>query len=172
MMMKITSACANKMIKKLSEDKEFWRNKEREGYLYVAALDEEPVIPDYDYEKVAEEIAEIDDKIVKLKHAINLANATTEIEVAGEKITVDSVLVKMAQLNRRKEVLDLLRKQQPKSRINSGYYATKKTAPEYQYINYDLDVVKAEYERIAALIVEYQIALDKYNQTVEFDVDI
>lgn len=45
----MTSAYANKVLRTLQEDKEFWLNKEREGYVYVAALDEEPVIPDYDY---------------------------------------------------------------------------------------------------------------------------
>lgn len=168
----MTSAYANKTLKKLSEDKEFWRRREQEGCLYVAALDEEPVIPDYDYVQVAAEIAAIDEKMAKIKHAINLSNATNELDINGEKITVDTVLVKMAQMNRRKEVLDGLRKQQPKQRINSGYYSQRKTAPEYQYINYDLDLVKAEYEKVDALIAAYQIALDKYNQTVEFEVNL
>lgn len=168
----MTSAYANKTLRKLSEDKEFWRRREQEGCLYVAALDEEPVIPDYDYVQVAAEIAAIDEKMAKIKHAINLSNATNELDINGERITVDTVLVKMAQMNRRKDVLDGLRKQQPKQRINSGYYNTRKTAPEYQYINYDLDLVKAEYEKVDALIAAYQIALDKYNQTVEFEVNL
>ena len=45
-MAKMTSAYANKVIRKLQEDKEFWLNKEKEGFVYIAALDEEPVIPD------------------------------------------------------------------------------------------------------------------------------
>ncbi len=65
-----------------------------------------------------------------------------------------------------------MRKKEPKTRINSGFYAARKTAPEYEYINYDLELVKREYERIDGEISEMQIALDKYNQTVEFDVDI
>ena len=47
-MTKMTSAYANKFLKKLAEDKEYWRKKETEGCTYIAALDEEPVIPDYD----------------------------------------------------------------------------------------------------------------------------
>ena len=38
--MKMTSAYASKVLRKLNEDKEFWRGKEEEGCLYVAALDE------------------------------------------------------------------------------------------------------------------------------------
>ena len=171
-MTKMTSAYANKMLRKLNEDKEFWRSKEKEGCLYVAALDEEPVIPEYDYEEVAKSISEIDAKIVKIKHAINVANCTNEIQVGDVKMTVDMILVKMAQLNGRKSTLDGMRKQQPKSRISSGLYSVRKAVPEYQYINYDLDLIKREYEQIDAEVSAMQIALDKYNQTVEFDVDI
>ena len=59
-MTKMTSAYANKMLRKLNEDKGFWLSKEKEGYLYVAALDEEPVIPEYDYEEVSKNVSEID----------------------------------------------------------------------------------------------------------------
>lgn len=171
-MAKMTSAYANKLLRKLNEDKEFWRKKEDESCLYIAALDEEPVIPEYDYAAVAAAIAEIDEKIVKIKHAINLANATNEIQVGEEKMTADIILVKMAQLNKRKSVLDYMRKQEPKTRINSGAYTARKTAPEYQYINYDLELIKKEYERIDEAIAVMQIALDKYNQTVEFEVEV
>jgi hypothetical protein len=171
-MTKMTSAYANKVLRKLNEDKGFWLNKEKEGCYYVAALDEEPVIPEYDYEEVSKNISEIDEQIVKIKHAINYTNCTNEIMVGDIAMTADMILVKMAQLNRRKATLDGMRKQQPKCRINSGIYSSRKTAPEYQYINYDLDLIKKEYEAIDAEVSAMQIALDKYNQTVEFDVDI
>ncbi len=168
----MTSAYANKVLKKLNDDKEFWRKKETEGYTYVAALDEEPVIPEYDYIQVAAAIEEIDEKIVKIKHAINLANLTCEISVGDKTMTVDEILVRMAQLNRRRATLDLMRKQEPKKRLATTSYMARKNAPEYCYINYDLEVVKADYERIDAEIAAMQIALDKYNQTVEFEVEI
>lgn len=168
----MTSAYANKVLKKLNDDKEFWRRKEAEGHTYVAALDEDPVIPEYSYTAVANAVEEIDEKIVKIKHAINLANITNEIVMGDKSMTVDQILVKMAQLNRRRATLDMMRKQEPKRRLNTVSYVSRKNAPEYEYINYDLDVVKADYERIDAEIAEMQIALDKYNQTVEFEVEI
>lgn len=171
-MAKMTSAYANKVLRKLNEDKDFWRRKEAESSMYVAALDEEPVIPEYDYVKVATTIEEIDEKIVKIKHAINIANLTNEVEIGDYKMTVDQILVRMAQLNRRKIVLDDMRKQEPKTRINSGMYTSRKTAPEYRYINYDLEVIKKDYERIDAELAAMQIALDKYNQTYEFEVEL
>ena len=49
---------------------------------------------------------------------------------------------------------------------------SKNAVPEYRYINYDLELIRNEYERVSKLIMDMQTALDKYNQTVEFDVDI
>ena len=171
-MAKMTSAYANKVLKKLNDDKDFYLNKEQEGQIYVAALDEEPVIPDYDYAEVSAKIAEIDEKIIKIKHAINVTNATSKISVEGVDMTIDSILVKMSQLNRRKLVLDKMRKRQVKARENSTLYGTRKTTPEYRYINYDLKTVNKDYERIDAEIAAMQIALDKYNQTFEFEVEV
>ena len=168
----MTSAYANKVLRKITEDKEYWRRKENEGCTYVAAIDEEPVIPDYDYEKVAAEITAIDEKILKIKHAININNATNKVAVGDAEMTIDEILVKMAQLSKRKAVLDNLRKREPKTRINSGLYSSRKTAPEYEYVNYDIELVKKEYERIDAEIAAMQIALDKYNQTFEFEVPV
>ena len=170
-MAKMTSAYANKVLKKLNDDKNFYLNKEEEGQVYVAAIDEEPVIPDYDYVEVSAKIAEIDEKIVKIKHAINVVNATNKIAVGNSEMTVDTILVRMAQLNKRKLVLDKMRKRQEKTRENYGYLNARKATPEYQYINYDLKLVSSEYERIDSEIAAMQIALDKFNQTFEFDVE-
>ena len=171
-MKKMTSAYANKVLKKLKEDKEFWLSKEREGCVYIAALDEEPVIPEYDYKTVADNISEIDEKIAIIKHTINLVNVTNEIAVGDRRYTIDTVLVKMAQMNKRKEVLDRMRKMQPQTRIRTDVYISRKTSPEYQYINFDLELVKKEYEELDARIATMQIELDKFNQTFEFEVNI
>lgn len=154
-MAKMTSAYANKVLKKLTEDKEYWLKKENDGSTYVAA-----------------EIEAIDDRIMKIKHAINVNNVTNRIEVGDAGMTIDEILVRMAQLNKRKSFLDTLRKQAPKTRIDSGVFNARKTAPEYEYINYDLELVKSDYERIDAEIAQMQIALDKYNQTFEFEVEV
>ena len=171
-MKKMTSVYANKVLKKLKEDKEFWLSKEREGCVYIAALDEEPVIPEYDYKTVADNISEIDEKIAIIKHTINLVNVTNEIAVGDKMYTIDTVLVKMAQMNKRKEFLDRLRKMQPKTRINASMYGARKVSPEYQYINFDIELVKKEYEELDSQIATMQIELDKFNQTFEFEVNI
>lgn len=170
-MRKITSAYANKMLRSLEEDKAFWVNKEAASSTYVAAVNEEPVIPEYDYVEVAEAIAEIDDKICRIKHALNVTNALAKVQVGDEEMSVDVILIRMAQLNKRKAVLDQMRKQLPKSRV-AQTYMSRNAVPEYKYINYDLELVKKEYERVSGAVMEMQMALDKYNQTVQFEVDI
>ena len=45
-MTKMTPAYATKMLRKLSEDKDYWRARENEDSYYVASNDEEPVIPE------------------------------------------------------------------------------------------------------------------------------
>ncbi|SFG59921.1 hypothetical protein [Oribacterium sp. WCC10] len=105
-MAKMTSAFANKVLRRLNDEKDFYLSKEQEGQVYVASLDEEPVIPDYDYSEVSTKIAEIDEKIVKIKHAINVTNVSSTVRVGNADMTIDSVLVKMAQLNKRKSILD------------------------------------------------------------------
>lgn len=171
-MQKMTSAYANKMLKSLEEDKAFWVNKESTSSTYVAAVGEEPVIPDYDYSTVAETIREIDEKIAVIKHALNLSNATAKVPVGDKVMSVDTILIKMAQLNRRKATLDDMRKQLPKVREEQHSYISRNSVPEYRYINYDLELVKEEYEKVTLAIMEMQMALDKYNQIEQFDVDI
>lgn len=171
-MQKMTSAYANKLLKSLEEDKAFWVNKEETSSTYVAAVNEEPVIPEYDYAEVAATIEEIDEKIAVIKHALNVSNANAKVQVGEVEMSVDTILVRMAQLNRRKAVLDVMRKRLPKAREEQNSYMSKNTVPEYRYINYDLALIKKEYERVSAIIMEMQIALDRYNQTEQFEVDI
>lgn len=171
-MQRMTSAYANKLLKSLEEDKAFWVNKEETSSTYVAAVNEEPVIPEYDYVEVAATIEEIDEKIAVIKHALNMSNANAKVQVGDAEMSVDTILVRMAQLNRRKAVLDVMRKQLPKAREEQHSYMSKNTVPEYRYINYDLALIKKEYERVSSIIMEMQIALDRYNQTEQFEVDI
>ena len=171
-MQTITSAYANKMLKSLEDDKAFWINKEAASSTYVAAINEEPVVPEYDYTEVAATIVALDEKIAIIKHALNLTNATAKVLVGDTEMSIDTILIKMAQLNKRKSVLDQMRKQLPKTREEQHSYMSRNAVPEYRYINYDLDLIKKEYEAVSKTIMEMQMALDKYNQTVQFEVNI
>ena len=170
-MQKMTSAYANKKLKSLEEDKAFWVKKENNSCTYVASINEEPVVPEYDYLEVAQKIEELDAKIAVIKHALNLHNAMAHVQVGDTEMSIDTILIKMAQLNKRKNILDTMRKRLPKEREQEPY-RVRNTVPEYRYINFDLVLIKQEYERVSDLILQMQMALDKYNQTVEFEVAI
>ena len=171
-MQKMTSAYANKMLKSLEEDKAFWVNKEEASSTCVVANNEEPVVPEYDYAQVANTIATIDEKIAIIKHALNVANATARVMVGDVEMSIDTILIKMAQLNKRKAVLDTMRKRLPKAREEQRSYMSRNTIPEYRYINYDLELIRQEYESVSKTIMGMQMALDRYNQTVQFEVNM
>ena len=173
-MMKMTSAYANKMIKKLMDDKHYWREIENERHKYIVGIGEEAIIPEYDFMEVHKTIADLDERIVKIKHALNISNSTNRVSVDGKEYTIDMLLVKMAQMNERKAVLGAMRKLTPKTRVmESGYGRMHKTpTSDVQCINFDMDIVKREYDHVDVFINELLLALDKYNQTVEFEVDI
>lgn len=171
-MVKMTSAYANKLLRQLEEDKLFWESKERESCTYDVAEGEIPVIPEYNYDFVAGEIAAIDKKVCTIKHALNLSNVSAQIPVGEEVLSVDAILVKMAQLNRRKSMLDYMRKRQPKERLQLRATTSRSAVPEYRYINFDLEQVKKEFEEVSGQIILMQLALDKHNQTVEFEVEL
>ena len=171
-MQTMTSAYANKILKSLEENKAYWVNKEVESSTYVVAINEDPVVPEYDYTEVSSIIDEIDEKIAVIKHALNVTNATAMVFVGDVEMSIDTILIKMAQLNKRKSVLDVMRKQLPKARVEQRAYMSRNSVPEYKYINYDLELIKKEYENVSMKIMEMQMAVDQYNQTVQFEVDI
>lgn len=107
-----------------------------------------------------------------MQHALNVANATAKVMVGDNEMSIDTILIRMAQLNKRKSVLDVMRKRLPKAREEQRSYMSRNTVPEYRYINYDLNLIKKEYESVSKAIMEMQMALDRYNQTVQFEVNM
>ena len=168
----VPASFAQQTLVALYNDKAFWVNKEATSSTYVAAINEEPVVPEYDYTEVVATITSLDEKIAIIKHALNVTNSNEKVQVGDAEMSIDTILIKMAQLNKRKSVLDQMRKQLPKAREEQRSYMSRNTVPEYRYINYDLELIKKEYEAVSKTIMEMQMALDKYNQTVQFEVDI
>lgn len=165
--MMITSAGANKLLRKLEDDKQFLLAQETTAATYIVSEGIEPIIPNYDYKKTAQALAEIEEKICSIKHALNVFNSTTVLE--GLDITIDTALVKMAQLNQRKRTLDGMRLRLEKERVGGFGHST---LVEYVCINYDLAEIQADYQSISQQIMEIQLALDLTNQTKPFLLDV
>ena len=105
MTMKYTSAQANKRLKKLTDEYVSLREKESRSREFRAAAGEnvESVRPAYDYADTQRRLAELERCIRRIKHAINLFNATHT--VPGFDMTIDEMLVYIPQLTRRKNKL-------------------------------------------------------------------
>ena len=68
------------------------------------------------------------------------------MQVGNQEMSIDSILIRMAQLNKRKAVLDDMRKRLPKMRVYSNSFSSSGSVPEYKYINYDLEVIRQDVE--------------------------
>lgn len=166
-MREVTSAMANKMIRSLTDEKEYYLSLENESSIYILAEGEEANPPSYDYEDTQMKIEAIDEQIRRIKHAVNVFNTTTVILEPG--ITIDEALVEMAQLTRKKDKLDVMRKNLPKCRVNQNGYRSSGVI-EYRYVNYDLDKVQEDYRKVCERIDTIQMALDTANQTKTFEI--
>lgn len=168
-MKKVTSAGANKMLKALEDEKSYLLSMEEDASVYVLAEGEQAEALAYNYEETQSKIEEIDKKVRIIKHALNCFNTTTVLEEVG--ITIDEALVEMAQLNRKKEKLDEMRKRLPKARKNEGFYRNGNLI-EYEYVNYDIQKVQDDYKMVCDRITDIQIALDLCNQTKVFTIPV
>lgn len=166
-MREFTSASANKLLRTYEDEKNYLLSMEADSATYVLADGEKEEPPAYSYEETAARLAQIDREVRKLKHAINVFNVGAMLPKLG--ITIDEALVKMAQLTRTRARLDSMRKRLPKAR-KQEYGRTNLI--EYEYVNYDLQKVQEDYQKVCQEIMEIQMELDYCNQTVTFEVDL
>jgi hypothetical protein len=166
--MKVTSAEANKLLRKLNDDHDALKQMEAESRIFVAATTEdlEDARPDYDYEATQRSLAELELQIRKLKHTINLFNVSQTIDESG--MTIDQALIAIPQLSDRKRKLSVMRAAQKKKR-NESVRSTNLI--EYTYANYDVEQAEQDYQTTIAELSRIQNALDLVNSTVQFEID-
>lgn len=172
-MLKMTSAYASKILKKLTDERNYLANIENDRNVYFVDEGATPIIPDYDYQVTKQKISDLNEKIMKIRHAINLSNTTTVLQIGDKELTVDSILIRMPQLQAVKDRLDDMRKNQQKE-LSGGrrrrYIYDDKA--EIKYANYNVEDAKSDYDMVSGEIMMMQLALDRHNQTSEFEVDI
>lgn len=168
--MRVTSAQAAKLLRQLNDELRALQLKEANSSSFVAAIQEdvESVCPAYNFKEMRDAQAEVECKIRKVKHAINVFNTTTIIP--DFDITIDEMLVYLPQLNRQCEVLSKMRDAMPKVRVSSGY--SSGNIIDYKYANYDIEEVGRHYAELSVTLAKAQTVLDLVNSTVEFEIDI
>ena len=165
MEMNYTSAQANKLLKKLNDEYTALLDKETRSRDFRAAMGEdvESVRPVYDYAETQIRLAA---KIRKLKHAINIFNATQTVD--SFDMTIDELLVYIPQLTKRKSKLLEMKSRLPKERVEEQYGRQSRII-DYTYANYDIAAVEADYEKAADELSRAQLALDAVNQRETFE---
>nr|DAM87389.1 MAG TPA: septicolysin [Caudoviricetes sp.] len=168
--MRVTSSQAAKLLRQLNDELRALQLKEANSCSFVAAIQEdvESVRPAYNFKEMRDAQAEVECKIRKVKHAINVFNTTTIIP--DFNITIDEMLVYLPQLNRQCEVLSKMRDAMPKVRVSSGY--SSGNIIDYKYANYDIEEVGRYYAELSDTLAKAQTVLDLVNSTVEFEIDI
>ena len=128
--------------------------------------DVESVRPAYDYADTQKKLTELEQRIRRVKHAINVFNATHIIP--DFNMTIDEMLVYIPQLTQRKNKLADMKARLPKQRVEE--YGRQSNIIDYTYANYDLAAVEADYEKVSDELSSAQLALDAVNQRDTFDL--
>ena len=167
--MKYTSAEAAKYLRKLNEDYTSLISNEEASKEFLASLGEDPeaVRPEYSFSDTQKILAILEEKIRKVKHAINIFNTTHTVPDFG--ITIDEMLVLIPQLTKRKNKLYEMKSLLPKSRAEA--YGKNGNIIDYRYANYSISEAKAEYEKISDLLSRAQTALDVINNTETIEIE-
>lgn len=81
--MRVTSSQAAKLLRQLNDELRALQLKEANSSSFVAAIQEdvESVRPEYNFKEMRDAQAEVECKIRKVKHAINVFNTTTIIRI-------------------------------------------------------------------------------------------
>ncbi|MDE7222561.1 MAG: hypothetical protein K2O34_02115 [Acetatifactor sp.] len=169
--MHMTSAEAAKLLRKLNEELDNVLLMEQRSKEFSAAMEEdvESVRPAYDYAQVQERIGGLEERIRQVKHVINVFNLSQE--VPGFGMTIDQMLVYIPQLNRRKAKLALMQQRLPKQRDRVSY-GSRSQIIDYSYANYDIEAVRADYEKTAEELSRAQTALDLVNTTAKLEIPV
>ena len=167
--MKISSKNASKLLKQFNEERDSLILQENQSKMFLAAVGEdiESVRPEYDYDAVQKQLKDLEEKIVKLKHAINVFNTTTVLK--DFDMSIDEMLVYIPQLTQRKNKLDQMRKVLPKQRVENY---TSSNIIDYRIINYDLEKIRKDYDKTVEELNRAQSALDEANINLSFEVDL
>lgn len=168
--MEYTSAEANKLLRKLREEHAALISKESKASSFIISLGEDPesVRPEYDYLNTQKELKEVEQKIIKLKHAISIFNVNTE--VPGFDMTIDQLLVYIPQLTERKTKLAKMSDRIPKQRASCERFYGNSNIVEYDYANYDIQQATLELTAVAEELSKAQTSLDLINSTKKFNI--
>ena len=153
-----------KEIKKLEEYRTKWINVERANCTVSYLQDEEPVLPDYDYETTRVNIDHLDNEIRRLKGLLAYSNVTTIVD--GFDMNINDALIYLAQLKQKEAHFNFLMNKNKIDRSTTGFGSA---VIQFTKILYDQDVVREELNIVTETIMQLQMAIDRTNLTNMID---
>ena len=161
--MKMCNAEILKKIKLLEQNKDDVLREESRCHQVTYQEEKDRYDYGYSFSATREKISALDTEIRKLRHLLNISNATTI--VPGFSMTLGECLVYLAQLNRELNVVSSMAKKEPITSM-SVYGG----AVEYCALNYDKEECQAKQAWLQNTIAELQIAIDRTNLTHMIEV--
>jgi hypothetical protein len=169
-----TSAEAAKLLRRLRLEKDAIESKEMRQTTYVSTADPGDMAlarPDYDYAETQKTLREYEDRILAVRHALNLFNLTTE--VPGTGMTIDQVLIYLPQLSERVRKLQNLGRQLPRERLSGRDCSIGgQRLVEYRFANYDPEKALSDGKAAEEELARIQTALDLVNSTKELEIPV
>ncbi|MCI8659307.1 MAG: hypothetical protein HFG54_03515 [Lachnospiraceae bacterium] len=169
--MRYTSSEANKLLRRLNDDRDALLMKEGNTSTFLAAMGEDPesVRPEYNYLDTQRELDELNRKIRIVKHALNCFNL--EHVVPGFDMTIDQLLVYIPQLTAKKKKLAYMKNRLPKQRVREkSSLSYSGNIIDYWYVNYDIKAAEADYASVTDELARAQTALDVLNNTETMEI--
>ena len=156
--MKMCNAEILKKIKLLEQNKDDILKEESRCHQVTYQDEKDRYDYGYSFSATREKVSDLDAEIRKLRHLLNISNATTIVPEFS--MTLGECLVYLAQLNRELSVVSGMAKKEPiSSRSVFG------GAVEYSALNYDKAECQSKQVWLQNTIAELQIAIDRTNLT-------
>lgn len=164
---KMCLSAAMKFLKDLEEEKTAILQKERENSAYQIVNGVSGEIPEYNFMDTQGRLEAIDETVCNVRHAINVANATKLVGETG--LTVDQILISMAQTTRRMATLQGMAGKAKKSQPR--FQGALENQQVIICTNYDPAEVKAHYKKLREGRTNMQMALDLHNLSTEISFE-
>jgi len=161
--MKMTLAEANKELKKLQLTVEQLKREEKDNSTFLASIQEsvESNRPEFSLDDYLNSFEKVVNNIKSLKHKVNEYNLS--LKLPDLDITIDEALLLLPIYTAQKDRLYVLSNMPNKKRVQDNRYSSN--IIDYQYVNFDINNAKSQYDALVDYINKIQFSLDKVNNT-------
>lgn len=166
-MKEYTVARANKELEFLAGEKRRLLDRETERCTYVVEEHGDVEPPRYDYGETRSEVAEIDRRIARLRHAVHVFGSTAILPES--RITLDEARIRLSLMGGERRRVDALRSIPTTRRMPSGLFPGE-VRMEQERANYDVERADRDYRRLCVSMADLQVEVGAVEHTMTFTV--